>query len=188
MSLIEGRVCGGCVECCRFIAIDTDGLQKPSNVLCTHCSEGVGCEVYSVRPSVCSGWHCLWRSMPQLSDDWRPDISGIVIRPDDIDRNDVTFTIIDPLKRYLSEGFAQVIGMFAQAGYSVRVQFMGLPGQLPATLDLTSQLKNPVQQRHLNGVLTVLANARDGLSAFSWRSDGLGMRSDLLARSNSVET
>lgn len=76
------RECGTCVTCCRDLYIVTPELTKPAHVLCPHCT-GAGCGIYDTRPSVCRMWNCVWRQLPALPDDLRPDRCGVMF---DLDR------------------------------------------------------------------------------------------------------
>lgn len=95
-NLVEGRECGGCVECCRIFRVDDmtlthppDRLEKEPGVLCAHACNG-GCNIHPVRPNVCRGWFCLWRRIESIPDDLRPDKLGVIADheygsvPDDI--------------------------------------------------------------------------------------------------------
>ena len=77
--LVAGRECGSCTVCCKVLKINVPELKKLAGVLCEHCAENVGCKIYQTRPVVCAGWHCGWRGMPYLGDDWRPDRCGVLI-------------------------------------------------------------------------------------------------------------
>ena len=77
--LVSGRECGSCTVCCKALRINVPELKKLAGVLCEHCTEGVGCKIYETRPPVCAGWHCGWRGMRYLGDDWRPDRCGVLI-------------------------------------------------------------------------------------------------------------
>jgi hypothetical protein len=79
-----GRECGNCVACCHELGIDDPKLHKPEGVACPHLAtglEGGHCGIYADRPHTCSTWYCGWRLMP-LSDDLRPDRSGILLVPE----------------------------------------------------------------------------------------------------------
>ncbi|MBL6938265.1 MAG: hypothetical protein ISS15_06670 [Alphaproteobacteria bacterium] len=78
-KLVPGRECGACTVCCKVLAIKAPELKKLPEVLCTHCTAGVGCAIYNARPQVCRDWHCGWRYLAFLGDEWRPDRSGILI-------------------------------------------------------------------------------------------------------------
>jgi hypothetical protein len=73
------RYCGGCVECCRTMAVtDVPEGPKPRNVLCRHADGLAGqCRIYDARPRSCRDYRCLWlEGFAELAD--RPDRSGIV--------------------------------------------------------------------------------------------------------------
>jgi hypothetical protein len=79
--LVPDRTCGSCTTCCKDLAIIEDGMNKLPGVLCSHCTAGAGCAIYETRPNVCRTYHCLWRRLPNMADDWRPDLSGVLIMP-----------------------------------------------------------------------------------------------------------
>lgn len=81
LQTLAGRECGGCTACCRHLGIDAPELKKPDGVACRHCVEGFGCGVYADRPALCRDWYCGWRLLT-LSDEMRPDRSGILLTPE----------------------------------------------------------------------------------------------------------
>jgi hypothetical protein len=58
--------------------IDTPELKKAAGVACTHCTSN-GCGIYETRYPVCRSFYCAWRWTPELSDEWRPDRSGVLV-------------------------------------------------------------------------------------------------------------
>ena len=76
---VPGRECGGCTVCCVLLEIQEPSIAKPAGVACRHLMEGTGCAIHATRPDVCRTWMCGWRLIPGLSDEWRPDRSGILI-------------------------------------------------------------------------------------------------------------
>lgn len=72
------RECGPCKACCEVLKIDVPELRKKSGVLCKHHT-GTGCGIYATRPPVCQHFLCGWRLFDTLDDDWRPDVSGVLI-------------------------------------------------------------------------------------------------------------
>lgn len=54
-------------------------MRKLPGVVCEHCNIENGCEIYETRPNVCRAYYCLWRSLPEMEDAWRPDLSGILM-------------------------------------------------------------------------------------------------------------
>jgi hypothetical protein len=53
-------------------------FRKPANTPCPHLC-GTGCGIYETRPPVCQQFLCGWRLFPELTDDWRPDLSGVLV-------------------------------------------------------------------------------------------------------------
>ncbi|MBC5766728.1 YkgJ family cysteine cluster protein [Ramlibacter albus] len=71
------RQCGECVACCQALRIDSPQLQKQSGVLCPNCT-GKGCGIYEQRPQVCREWLCTWMRAPEIPEDFRPDLLGVM--------------------------------------------------------------------------------------------------------------
>ncbi|HEY5337298.1 MAG TPA: hypothetical protein VIJ85_03770 [Rhizomicrobium sp.] len=81
MEILPGRECGGCTICCSELHIDAPELKKLAGVRCVNCSADNSCAIYDTRPQTCRDFHCAWRVMDVLDDDWRPDKSGILLMP-----------------------------------------------------------------------------------------------------------
>ncbi len=77
---VEGRKCGGCVVCCVTPQITDPDLIKPAGKRCVNLipNDG-GCACHGIRPRTCREFFCGWRLMPGLGDEWRPDLSGVMI-------------------------------------------------------------------------------------------------------------
>lgn len=71
------RACGDCIACCQQLRIDSPQLQKAGGVLCPNCT-GRGCGIYAERPQVCRDWLCTWMRAPEIPDDFRPDLLGVM--------------------------------------------------------------------------------------------------------------
>lgn len=76
-SLVPGRSCDGCTLCCKLMGVES--LAKPRMTWCVHCDIGVGCRIYQERPEACATFYCTWRLSPQLGEEWRPSLSGMVM-------------------------------------------------------------------------------------------------------------
>jgi len=75
---VPGRSCGACSYCCKLLLIED--LNKPSHQWCEHCRPGRGgCSIYETRPKVCQGFACGWLMSSNVSDDWYPLRSHMVL-------------------------------------------------------------------------------------------------------------
>lgn len=77
MTALAKRQCGPCTVCCVELKIETPELRKKARTACSHLSTA-GCGIYAARPPVCQQFLCGWRLFPEMGDDWRPDLSGIL--------------------------------------------------------------------------------------------------------------
>lgn len=78
MTTLAQRRCDSCTVCCTELKIETPEFRKPANTACKHLC-GTGCGIYETRPPVCQQFLCGWRLFPELTDDWRPDLSGVLV-------------------------------------------------------------------------------------------------------------
>ncbi|HKX64459.1 MAG TPA: hypothetical protein VJM78_04060 [Rhizomicrobium sp.] len=78
MTILAKRRCGTCTLCCTELKIETPQFRKPANTACKHLC-GAGCGIYETRPPVCQQFLCGWRLFAELTDDWRPDLSGVLV-------------------------------------------------------------------------------------------------------------
>jgi hypothetical protein len=78
VPLAPGRSCGTCIACCITPAIVSAEYDKPADTRCQYC-DGKGCTIYATRFSPCRSFFCGWRQDASLSEDWRPDRSGVIL-------------------------------------------------------------------------------------------------------------
>jgi hypothetical protein len=71
------RGCDGCTLCCKLVPVRA--LEKPAFHWCPHCAPGVGCKIYADRPRACSAFECMFLRDPDLSEEWRPSKSKLVL-------------------------------------------------------------------------------------------------------------
>jgi hypothetical protein len=71
------RGCDGCTLCCKVMYVPT--LQKPSGTWCKHCKTGAGCGIYETRPTECRTFICGYLWFPEITPEWKPAISRMVI-------------------------------------------------------------------------------------------------------------
>lgn len=125
LDLVPGRVCGECSVCCTAMAIDKPDIQKQAGATCRHCKNG--CAIYDTRPQLCRDYHCGWRQLPILDDDWRPDRSGVFVEIDVIDGATALSLVLvdDPLKTVRQGWFVD----FVLTGVGGHVPlYLGIPG------------------------------------------------------------
>lgn len=73
----QPRACGSCSLCCKLVGIAE--LNKPMGQWCPHCIKSGGCGIYESRPNECRTFNCEWLTNAQISDDWRPIRSKMVL-------------------------------------------------------------------------------------------------------------
>jgi hypothetical protein len=78
MTILAKRRCDSCTVCCTELKIETPEFRKPANRTCKHLC-ATGCGIYESRPPVCQEFLCGWRLFPELTDEWRPDLSGVLV-------------------------------------------------------------------------------------------------------------
>ena len=157
MTILEDRSCGTCTACCSFAPIRVETLRKPANTLCAHCATGQGCTVYDVRPQVCRGFYCGWFFLPELSPEWHPEQSGVVIRSESFDNDTITILVLRFSEFLISEHFAGLVGAWIEAGISVEFERVGPEGHLPAKMRVNELLEEAVAARALREMQKVFA-------------------------------
>lgn len=73
------KPCGDCSACCELMGVQE--LGKPYGVNCNHqCA--AGCAIYANRPQSCRDFLCVWKIVPDMPLEMRPDKSGIMYHID----------------------------------------------------------------------------------------------------------
>lgn len=148
--LVAGRECGECTACCVNLLIKDKDFEKPADVACTHMVEKGGCKIYNDRPLVCRDWHCAWRFMAQLGDDWRPDRSGILLRSDE---NGIIFQPIRDAKKVLTTARAiELIAGGVAQGIPMSMSIPTRKGFLSHGMSLNEPLQKVVESRNLSAI------------------------------------
>ena len=148
--LVTDRECGECTACCVFLDIKDKKLNKPADQACSHMIVKGGCKIYANRPSVCQNWHCAWRFMAQLGDDWRPDRSGIMLRSDE---NGIIFQPIREPKKVMTSALAiELIGGGIAQGIPLSMSIPTRKGFLSYGMSLNEPLEAAVKARSLSAI------------------------------------
>jgi len=85
---MQTRKCGDCNLCCKLPSFDS-GMFEKNNIhvfkkdytWCKHCEIGVGCKIYSQRPSACRDFSCLWKK-GMIEEHLKPSKVGFFIVPE----------------------------------------------------------------------------------------------------------
>jgi hypothetical protein len=77
-QLVAGRSCGTCSLCCKVLRIEE--TQSPAGEWCKHCDPGHGCKIHPMRPATCRDFFCLWLTLGEIGEHWKPAKSKIVLR------------------------------------------------------------------------------------------------------------
>ena len=172
LPLLPDRTCGGCVECCRVIPLDLPELAKPTGELCAYCVDGAGCSVHAVRPHTCRTWFCLWRVV-ELSDDWRPDRSGIVVRPDGVERGEITLYVVARKPFLQSEEFFATVAHWLAEGIELALSIPGPVGTFPSRAVVSDWLRPAVEDGDWSAFNARVAASLDRLAEHDWQPDGI---------------
>lgn len=76
-SVVSGRACGACSLCCKLMHVPE--LEKPMGAWCAHCKPGAGCTIHATRPQSCRDFFCGYLRSEQLSYEWYPAKSRIIV-------------------------------------------------------------------------------------------------------------
>ena len=168
MNLVPGRECEECSACCVVLNVDTPEYQKMPGKPCAHlCAQG--CAIHQMRFPVCRTYHCGWRYLAGLPEDWRPDKSGALVdfQIDDLPphypkRPGIRLTVFGPPETALRPGFLDyVLRLVASEILAVP----GPPGFVPAGALLNDALKEPVARSDLPAVQAAIAEALRSLAS-----------------------
>ncbi len=128
--------------------------------------------MHAIRPQTCRIWFCLWRVI-ELSDDWRPDRSGIVVRPDGLETGEITLYVVRRTDFLTSmEVFGVVAGWIAQ-DVDVALSVPGPVGTYPARAMVTDWLRPAVEAGDPDDFNRRVAASLDRLQQHDWQADGI---------------
>lgn len=176
VHLVPGRSCGKCNACCRYY--DVAALKKPAGQLCQHWKKSGGCTIYETRPDVCRNFYCVWLQNASLDDNWRPDISGFILREirtgipaHFVHRIGVVFELCGPNSSINTDRFIQAVA--SQIAQRVPVFLSLTRNEKAATILLNDRMERAVasQQRPalVSALTAVLADLEDEIKRLSPR-------------------
>jgi hypothetical protein len=166
--IVPDRECGSCTACCKELAILEDGMSKLPGVLCEHCTVAKGCNIYDARPNICRTYHCLWRSLPEMGEAWRPDRSDVLMIPAAVPpqfKGDfaVELILIKGPNVLQTDAFAGMVAGFIESGTAA---FLDVPrgvGMLSQSLFLNALLAPVIAARDLAGLKAMLWNMYEAI-------------------------
>jgi hypothetical protein len=169
--LAPNRECGSCSVCCVSLRIEDDELQKAADTPCLHIEECGGCSIYAQRPQVCRTWYCGWRIFPGLPNELRPDLSGLLIRVDNIAESRI---VLQPLRDYeqvlANEGCVGFIRQVQSDDFDVSLSIPTKPGYDNALV----QLPRARMRTNPEGIATVREAVRRGQTGITNRTRPVG--------------
>jgi hypothetical protein len=173
-GLVPGRGCAGCTECCEVLTIKTPELKKPPGVLCSHCQDGAGCQIYDSRPPVCRDFLCGWRHMEVLDDAWRPDRCGIIVTftddhvpPQYAQHTGIQFELFGDVHKTITwQPFVAYLIELVRNGMPVFLQVAAEPGFEASRLFLNDVMITSVALRDYGRVILDLMGALAACQGF----------------------
>jgi hypothetical protein len=164
VELVEGRKCGECTVCCTVHHIDTKEFQKPPGISCPHlCAQG--CSIYTTRYPICREYHCGWRYLEFLSDNWRPDKSGVLMQfsptaelPPGYETG-VSFILVARPPGGFTRALYHYVAHLIADGVHVMLAVPGPPGEYPVVAFLSEELRQAALRRDYAPIEAVFAEA-----------------------------
>jgi hypothetical protein len=171
MELVAGRECGACTVCCVVPNIDAPEFRKPAGIPCGHLC-ATGCSIHSTVYAVCRTYHCAWRYMAQMPEDWRPDLSGILIDfqvdhlpPHYSKRPGIRLTLCRGKDTPIHAAVLDYMARLIAAQVPVVLAVPGPKGHFPAGAFLNDALQGAVAARDRDRVAALVSDAVHGLAA-----------------------
>ena len=75
-SVVSEKSCGSCTTCCTVMGVPE--LKKRPWDECPHVAAGIGCKIYTERPSGCRKFICGWLLDPNMGPDLKPENCHVV--------------------------------------------------------------------------------------------------------------
>jgi len=177
LHLVPNRECGTCTVCCYALPIDTKEMRKESGAVCEHC-DGRSCRIYATRPENCRDFYCGWRLLPQLGDDWRPDMCGVLVSPQGENipahyelREGIEFMILGGEAAVTRPGFSEFVAMLVARRVPVFFAIPGPVGTVAARAFANDILAPVVAQRNGNAMISALLGMLDAAKTHRYLPD-----------------
>ena len=166
MELVPGRNCGECSVCCTVLDIDTPEFQKMPRIPCPHLGPGGhGCSIHETTYPVCRTYHCAWRYIEEMSEDWRPDRSGVLLEfqtegfPAQYTKlPGLRITITGPRETVFDPSFATLLTTLIKAEIPATLSILAPPKHFPVGIFVNDELKAGVMARDSARIVATLRN------------------------------
>jgi hypothetical protein len=155
VELVAERECGECSVCCVLLNVDTPEFRKMPHAACAHLGEGgKGCTIHETRYPVCRVYHCGWRYLKGLGEEWRPDKSGVLIdfQSEGLPahypkRPGIRLTVAGPIETVFHPGFIAFVAGLIAAEIPIVLAIPGPPAHFPAYTFLNDALRDAVMAK-----------------------------------------
>lgn len=149
LKAIPNRQCGECNACCRYLTVNTTELVKLPNVLCEHWKGG--CTIHEKWPTICQTFFCGWRVFDNLSDEWRPDRSNILVQVQAPEPAGpvVDLILLGPLSDVMTRELLNYIAALISAGYLTYLALPGPPGHFSRKIFLNDGMSRVMATRDI---------------------------------------
>lgn len=170
IDLVAGRACGACNACCTHLVIADVGIDKLPGALCGHWRAGSGCSIYETRPNVCRTYHCGWRCLADLGEEWRPDRSGIMINfrsaPDQAPGEMIAhLLVVGGAEVAKSRHFAGLAASMVDGGTITHFVVPGAPGTPGQHVVLNPRIAGAVAAGSIEQVQRIIGDLYEALPA-----------------------
>lgn len=165
MNLVA-KNCGACSVCCKELMFDIEGTRILAGVMCPHAAPPHGCSIHASRPEVCRSYFCGWHHLPSLGEDWRPDLSGVLISfrnglAPDGKRDGVDFELVGDHDKIAWPPLVAYIATLIVDGVPV---YLSLPGEIGfgspwVYLNNIPALQATIAERHFAKTVAALKDA-----------------------------
>jgi hypothetical protein len=112
----------------------------------------------------------------ELSDDWRPDHSGIIVRPDGLERGEITLYVVRRTGFLTDPQMFDTVAQWLSEGVRLALSVPGPVGTLPVRAEVTDYLLPAVAAGDEAGFHALVEAALDSLDRHEFEPDGIDPR------------
>lgn len=114
--------------------------------------------------------------MVELDEAWRPDRSGVIVRPDGIEDGIITLYVLRPTEFLGGEDFFVTVAGWIAEGIEVALSIPGPVGTYPARAVVTDWLRPAVEAGDPGAFVERVLRSLDKLSEHGFQPDGVVAR------------